>query len=267
MNNLYTNAVEFLVRNIPADDPRVVLESYLKRPDIRVTTTTSSEVFKRLLSSAQNANMKVGVIGGSIGGFDNLGKALYNFDPSKVNKAFAGKPDALLEHIRATLNPRGAIRTTSRSIWPKYCKTVLSTASFLVQFRDGDDFLSWAKHLYDDTRTMPALPLILAEEIEGVGYPLACDFLKDFGFTSYGKPDIHIKGILQDIGLCDANATPYQIQKVISKLASEAGVTPFALDKVLWLIGSGKFYLHTQFRNTGRIGSMRKEFVAEQSAV
>ena len=42
-----------------------------------------------------------------------------NFDPIQVGTAFKGEPVRLLRHIRKVARPRGKIRTTSRSIWPK----------------------------------------------------------------------------------------------------------------------------------------------------
>lgn len=267
MQKPYHSAVSFLLGRIPHDDPRAILDEYLGDSFETNKSPSPSELFKRMLSSAQNANMKAGVIGGSIGGFSNLGKALFKFNPSKVRKAFAGDPASLLAHIRKTLQPRGQIRTSSKSIWPKYCKTVLSAATFLSQFRSGHDFHSWADHLYSDERTMAALPLIIAAEIEGIGYALACDFLKELGYTGYGKPDVHVKEIFIGIGLCLPNASPYQIQKAISQVAKAERTSPYDVDKVFWLIGSGRFYKHPEIGKNGRIGSMKKSFLAEFGAV
>lgn len=216
MNNSYTAAVEFLVARIPSVDPRAILSEYLGKPDERAEDAELSELFRRMLNSAQNANMKAGVIGGSVGGFDKLGKALFDFEPAKVSEAFGGNPERLLQHIITTLCPRGKVRTESQSIWPKYCKTILSAASFLAQFKDGSEFRLWANHLYSDERTMAALPLILSEEVEGIGYALACDFLKELGYLNYCKPDVHVKQIFSGLGLCPSNASPYQIQRIIT---------------------------------------------------
>jgi thermostable 8-oxoguanine DNA glycosylase len=83
--------------------------------------------------------------------------------------------------------------------------------------------------------TMAVLPLLIQSKIEGIGYALACDFLKELGYTSYGKPDVHVKEIFVGLNLCPPNATPSQIQKVISKIAKAAGVPPYDVDKVFWL--------------------------------
>ena len=187
MRRTYSTAKEFLIRQIPSTDAKRILESYLALPDKSNEPVEVNELFARLLASAQNANMKAGVVGGSIGGIDNLGNALFSFDPSKVEKSFANNPGGLLEHIVKVLKTRGLVRKTPRSIWPKYCKTILSSAAFFGQFRDGEDFYDWANHLYQDQRSIAALPMILAAEVEGIGYPLACDFLKELGFVKLWK--------------------------------------------------------------------------------
>lgn len=115
---------------------------------------------------------------------------------------------------------------------------------------------------------MPALPLILAEEIEGIGYTLACDFLKELGFVEYGKPDVHVIGIFVGIGLCQPKPNPYQVQKIITQIAEAAGVSCYNVDKLFWLIGSGKFYKsdHQHLGKNGHIGRMKVEFISQFNA-
>jgi hypothetical protein len=263
MRSTYLAAKKFLTRELNHPDARVIIESYLTLPDQSNNPMSVNELFRRLLSSAQNANMKASVIGGSIGGINNLGKALFRFNPRTVERHFANDPSGLLDHIVKTLKPTGKIRTTPRSIWPKYCKTILSSAAFFGQFRNGEDFYTWANYFYSDKRSMAALPLILAAEIDGIGYPLACDFLKELGFINYGKPDVHVIQIFNGIGLCTEKASPYQIQKVIAEIAEAAGVSAYNVDKLFWLIGSGKFYKHPQIGNGGHIGRKKDQFIAE----
>jgi len=266
LRKTYSKAKKFLIKRIPSADAASILEGYLELPDKSNDPVELSELYRRLLGSAQNANMKVSVIGGSIGGFDNLGKALFSFNPQKVEKNYANDPDKLLNHIEKTLKPRGKIRKSPRSIWPKYCRTILSSAAFLRQFESGEDFYEWANHLYGDQRSMAALPMILAAEIEGIGYPLACDFLKELGFVDYGKPDVHIIEIFEGIGLCKQGASPYHVQKVISQIATAAKVSSYNVDKLFWLIGSGRFYNHPELGNGGLIGQNKGQFISEFNA-
>jgi hypothetical protein len=264
MRSTYFAAKKFLIQVLARPDAKDVVESYLSLPDQCDMPDSLNELFLRLLSSAQNANMKKSVIGGSIDGVRNLGPAIFRFNPRKVARTFANNPDGLLAHIVREVNPTGQIRTTTRSIWPKYCKTILSAATFLGQFENAEDFYEWANHFYGDQRSMAALPLALAAEIEGIGYALACDFLKELGFVSYGKPDVHVIQIFTGIGLCPAMASPYQVQKVITQIAEAAKVSPYDVDKVFWLIGSGKFHNHPHI---GSIGRKKTQFIAEFNAM
>ncbi|WKT60071.1 hypothetical protein Q2E61_14330 [Microbulbifer thermotolerans] len=261
LSRVYKIAYSFLVERVPAENANAIVDSYLELKDSSSEPVHLKEIFRRILGSAQNSNMKAGVIGESIDGFDNLGKALFSFNHKKTLAQFKGNPDSLLDHIVATLKPRGKIRRERRSIWPKYCKTILSVAEFLTQFKNGNEFYDWANSMYKNKHSMPALPLVLAAEIEGIGYPLACDFLKELGFVGYGKPDVHVIEIFVGIGICPEKPSPYQVQKVISNIAAAAGVSSYNVDKLFWLIGSGKFYNHKNIGKRGHIGRMKKEFI------
>jgi hypothetical protein len=257
----YFVAKKLLIKLLDSADAEKVLEHYLLMLDSSKTYATIPELYKRLLVSAQNANMKAGVIGASIGGVENLGKVLYDFNPAKVVERFDNSPESLLDEIIVKLKPRGEIRKTGRSLWPQYSKTIISAAKFFQQFGEAKDFYQWANHLYDDKRSIAALPLIVKEEIDGIGYPLACDFLKEMGFTNYGKPDVHVVEIFEGIGLCKKNSSPYEVQKVIVRIAESVGVSPYNVDKLFWLIGSGKFYNHPNVGNGGIIGRNKEKFI------
>lgn len=261
MKAIYADAKQFLLERIPSKHRNEILDSYLELSDRSADPVEIPVLFERLLISAQNANMKAGVIGESIGGVKSLGKVLFNFDPEKILKTYSGNPEKLLEEIEKKIKPRGKIRKEPRSIWPKYCKTILSTAAFFSQFENGSEFYQWANLLYKSKKTMSALPMIIAAEIEGIGYPLACDFLKELGFVEYGKPDVHVIDIFVGIGLCNERPTPYQVQKIISRIAEAAGVSSYNVDKLFWLIGSGKFYMHEDLGKKGNIGSLKKEYI------
>lgn len=267
-NEAYIFAKKFLITELlkkkpDQTDASGILESYLCLPDKSNQVVSLKILFQRLLGSAQNANMKASVIGRAIAGHEKLGEVLSAFDPKKVDQDYANTPEKLLEDIRKKLNPNGKMRTAPRSIWPMYCKTILSAAKFFKQFNCDKDFYDWANLFYKDQRSMAALPLVLAAEIEGIGYALACDFLKELGFVNYGKPDVHIKRIFVGIDFCSPNASEYQIQKTIAQIAQAASVSAYNVDKLFWLIGSGNFYNHPEI---GNIGRNRERFIEEFSS-
>ncbi|MBN1483825.1 MAG: hypothetical protein JXA37_03820 [Chloroflexia bacterium] len=200
---------------------------------------TLNEIYKELLKAAQTPNMMPTVISRAIGGLDRLGPFLGGFDPQLVAQKYQDWP-GLLDDIVEQLQPRGKVRRTQRSIWPRFCRTVISGARFLTQFQDARDFLQWVDYFDQDDRVRPALPMMLAREVEGVGFPVACDFLMGLGYPNFGKPDVHLKTIFVGLGL-SATDDDYDVFKAMLRVARHAGVTPYAVDKAFWLIGSGNF--------------------------
>lgn len=265
LSEIYDQAKEFFIQKIPAENAVEILEKYLNLPDKSKQPISLEELYYRLLNSAQNANMKAGVIGKALdGGVRSLGQVLFDFQPNKVLEVYKNT-DALLNQIEQKLQPRGKIRREKNSIWIRYCQTILSAAQFFNQFDNGEQFYEWANHFYQDKRAMIALPYLLSEEIYGVGYPLACDFLKELGFINYGKPDVHIKDIFVGLGLCEINPSNASLQKMIMDIAEAKGVSAFNVDKIFWLIGSGKLYLDKNLGNKGSIGRCKEEFIEKFS--
>jgi hypothetical protein len=221
-----------------------------------------NDIFQRLCHTAQNKQMSTKVIGGSIGGVENLKKVLFDFNPKQVYKNYTkSESEKLLNEIIKTLNPKGKIRRTPRSIWPLFCQSIIDSAYFLNGFENAKSFYNWADLFAYDEKTKPALPLLISIEISGIGFPLACDFLKEIGYLNFGKPDVHLKEVFKELNLINPKEKSiikqdYQTLKLIDKIASENDITAFEVDKIFWLIGSGDFYLSGL-----NIGRNRNEFI------
>jgi hypothetical protein len=256
----YTLAKDFLLQSGAGKGvtPELI-EKYLHlsspRPD------TLAGLYEHMLESAQSANMYAGVIGGSIGGVANLGPLLCDFEPAEVLEKYRSGWEGVLDDIVAQLKPRGSVPRTSRSIWPRYCRSVLSGARFLSQFSTADDFYGWVDLFDEDERARPALPLLLAQEIEGFGFALACNFLNGLGYENFSKPDVHVKDIFGALALCAEGAGDYEVFRAVGRLARNVGVTPYNADKLFWLVGSGYFYDDPHIGNKGRIGRHKKRFI------
>jgi hypothetical protein len=50
--------------------------------------------------------------------------------------------------------------------------------------------------------------------------------------------------------------------KAVARVARNVGVTPYNVDKLFWLIGSGYFYNDEHIGKKGRIGSRKEAFIA-----
>lgn len=205
--------------------------------------------------------MSDNVIGNAIGGVENLGKVLFDFNVKEVIQHFpVGKENELLEKIETELNNDKDFRKTKRSLWPQYCKSLTSGAHFLSQFETKDEFYSWANTMAKDEKTSAILPILISLEVAGLGFPLACDFLKSLGFRNYGKPDVHVIYILEKLGLIEGFYTEksknYHILKALQRIAKHVNSDAYSVDKLFWLIGSGNFHL-----SNINIGRNLEEFI------
>jgi hypothetical protein len=249
----------------PAQDIKGVtaslIEKYLNPLTLSPKPTSKNGIYQRILESAQNANMKAGVIGRAIGGVEKLSLVLEEFNPRAVLEKYAGDWENVLDDIVKSLKPRGEVRRTPRSIWPHYCQTILSAAIFVEQFASALDFFSWVDFFDRDDRARASLPMLLSREIEGFGFALSCDFLKEMGYINFPKPDVHLRDIFTSLDLCNKKSDDYQLFKAVIRVAGHAGVSPYNADKVFWLIGSGYFYNDLNIGNKGRVGSRKWEFI------
>ena len=236
-----------------------VLQRYLSPPRSD-TPSTMAEVFLRLLLSLRNKNMMATVIPAKF--VHSLGRVLNSFDPVTTTQRFTSADD-LLDTIEK-LRPPGQFRKVPGGLWPLFARGTLSGARFLGQFTSGPDFLAWVQTFDDDSRKRAALPLLLSKEIDGFGFALGCDFLKELGFFNFAKPDVHVKAITKGLKLSIETATDYAVFKTVVRIAAHCDKTPYDVDKLFWLVGSGRFYLHPSI---GRVATDRDGFIQKTSRV
>ncbi len=103
--------------------------------------------------------------------------------------------------------------------------------------------------------------MLLSHEIEGFGFALSCDFLKEMGYVNFPKPDVHLRDIFTALKLCDDKDDDYKLFKAIIRLSSNAKVSPYNADKVFWLIGSGDFNNDRNIGKNGKIGVRKWDFI------
>ena len=245
---------------IPGINPELI-EKYLNPIIIQPRPESIQEIYIRILESAQNGNMKAGVIGRSIGGIQKLSPILFDFNPIEVLKYYEKDAEKLLDDIVLKIKPRGKVRRTPISIWPQYCRSVLSGAEFISQFESADDFFGWVDSFDKDVKARANVLESLIRQINGFGFALSCDFLKEMGYVNFPKPDVHLRDIFYGLGLCDEKTDDYRLFKRIVQLSENADVTPYKADKIFWLIGSGYFYDDLHLGKNGRVGSFKNDFI------
>jgi len=240
---------------------REIIEKYQNEPDSAPRLSSKKGLYRYLLYSAQEMAMKPKVIGNAIGGLDRLALILDDFDPDYVLRTYGDEWEAVLVQIEETLNPVGKIRKTPRSIWPRYCQTIISAAKFIEQFDSANDFFNWVNFFNSDDRSRASLPMLLDYEIKGFGFALGRDFLMKLGYSNFCKPDVHLRDIFTGLELCQPKVDDYNLFKTIIRVAKNANASPYATDKIFWLIGSGYFYDDPSIGSGGHIGSQKNEFI------
>lgn len=177
------------------------------------------------------------------------------------------------------LKNRPSLNKENPNLWISFSKSIISIAECLSRFNNIDEFNKFIKEFDIDDKKRIYLALMLGNEIHGYGFALACDFLKENCNEKYVKPDTHIiklftnRDIVEKLDLkispktidkaketedsqtkSDKNneknnkiksySTKDQIEifRAVIDYSESIDKLPYEVDKLFWLIGSGKFY-------------------------
>lgn len=243
LQHIYAMAVGYLEDNAPVS--RDELKRYF---DIKKTYTTKNEILYVLFGSLQNRNQMANVIGfGTQKKNDVFKNIFYDYDGAKILAVYE-TDDNLFRHFTSLFPIRN--QESKDNLWRKYSKFIFSACRFMEKFNTAEDFTEFVERFIYNELSAAALPLVLSREVDGLGFALACDWLKDLGFSEYPKPDVHIIEIFYKSGLCEN--TDYSAYKAVIKMARATGDTPFNIDRTFWLIASGKYYLHDKKIPSGK---------------
>ena len=252
MKALYEHAYYFLKRNLPDGVPETDLNRYLV-VDAR-SFRTIQDVFERFIESAQNYQRMPNVIK-----FRErktvVKKILYNYDLDEIVEKC--DIETLYHKFRTEFKVTSA--DTKRNSWYKWSSSIIDSAKFLREFKRVEDFEKFVDLFSFNVHTRIALPLLISKRIRGIGFALACDALKELGFVEYPKPDVHILDIFSSLNLCKRDeiaAVECVVRMSEICRAKDSSVTPYKIDKILWLICSGNFYNHNI-----KAKSLKKSFI------
>jgi hypothetical protein len=250
---VFNLAVEYLL-SFPKVTPKL-LDEYGSAPWNEGSRDSLARIYEGMLWSAQNAQGMPNSISGALGGIAPLRKVLCGFRPAAVVREYGDDDRKFLDAVKRRFPVVREMRLTKRSYWPRFCRAALSSARFLQRFQDGRDFCAWVAVFDRDDRARGALPLLIAAQVDGFGFALACDFLKELGFHDFSKPDVHLKRIFRELELAPDDSD-YAVFTAIARVARSVRKTPYYVDKMFWLVGSGNFYNHDL-----TIGKHDEEFI------
>ncbi len=240
LNGVFNAAQDYLLSFDGVDEEAI--NSHLYEYNARHNQINSlNDVYRGFLESARSGRHMPNVIDN----INALREHLFDFDPNSIIQEYQNDYAMLFARIA----PPGTENIPHNS-WVKFCKSAISSANFLSQFNSFNDFSGFVNSFTANPLSRIGLPLLLKEEIFGFGFALACDFIKENLSPEYIKPDTHIIDIFKGIGLSRQIASDYEIFKDAIRFSEIINKEPYVIDKLFWLIGSGKFYLNDFRINT-----------------
>lgn len=235
-----------------------------------------AQIFAQMAFHAQNATMISSIVKFNKN-IDLLNEVTFNFDPVKFNSVYnTGNReediDKLVEKFRydEVKNPNGLKWNSSKSknrkdgIIRRYSNTLLDRAEFLNKYKNRKQLLDdLKKHYIDKNGNRDCKKLITyfngGNDVKnGFSIALTCDFLKEFDvlFNDLPKPDIHIKDTLCalygfDDGYYNSAKKEYEcistmqsiVKYINSEMKSKNKITVYQLDRMIWLVCTGNFFL------------------------
>ena len=235
---VYHCALEYLHSLLPEGMKKADLDKYYVG-DSRGFESLA-DIFEQFIQSAQNYQGMPNFIKYSVRRTE-IKNILFDFDIAQI-------ADCSVEELYLTF--RKAFGITSKdnyfNAWHKWSKSIVDVAKFLCEFGGVDGFLKFVGQFDYNLPMRTALPLLISKKISGIGFTLACDCLKELGFFNYAKPDTHLIDIFEGLMLSDRD--PVSVFEAIVRMSDDCKTmdqttTPNKIDKVLWLICSGRFYL------------------------
>lgn len=258
-------AYNYLLERIPVENEverKKLLDESLRPLEKFSKLENLNDAYYKLLCSAVNRDH----MANTIGNIKELKPYLLDFDPKKVFKKYKNWEEICDVFIEKH-DKNGVInKEKANSHWVWFCKSAYDGAKFLSKFKDLDNLKNYINEYLKDKEVNEELHLEnmiklvydIADrksknKIFGFGFALTCDYIKEHFSTDFSKPDVHIKDILSGLGLIPKKARDVEFFKFVYKFSKEAGMAPYSVDKIFWIIGSGRFDINEISIKTSKV--------------
>ena len=215
------------------------------------------DILERMLISTQNYQSRPNIIKYRLdwGRKEKIDKLLFWLDAKKILENYDS--DTICETFQKEfwINPW--------RVWRSRCKSIISSCKFLNEFKSVEDFKNFIESYDNDIDSRIKLIKYIQHNIHWFWFALSCDFIKEIWYTNFCKPDVHIKDILLWLGICNTKDDEI-IFRCLCNLAEEWWYTPYKLDKILWIICSGKFF-SSKIEIKAEIPRHKDEFIRHMS--
>lgn len=228
---VYDFSYQYLVQMVNGYLTKAQVDEMISCPDVKPQQITIQSAYELMLSMLQDFSRYSNVINYKSHS-EKIKTILNNYDLGYVSTL---DPSNLLDKFQKEF------KFKKDAMWMRYSKGVVSGAKFMNKFKDTNEFISTLNSFDISDMTRIAFALYLSNVIDNMGFAVACNWLKELGYSNYAKPDTHTKDICDALGLA-SKKNDIDCFEAIGKVAREAGVKAYTVDKVWWLICTGNFY-------------------------
>ena len=212
--------------------------------------TKSDNILFRLCSSLQNSSMMRNSIKFNDSSFQcnrkAIGETLLEFNTIKAIEKYNNWKEVYnVITERVTDKGKGKNKETN---WEKYCKGIYDGLQFL-NAENGESKIKRLAGITEPTDEDFMEIINISDKIHGLGYALTCDWLKECGCVWLAKPDGHINSVIMHITgdnkikENDVVREMFTWAKTIREENIDPDATAYKLDKIIWLLCTGDFYL------------------------
>lgn len=231
-------------------------EYYHCKPECDITKEASlSSIYKRLLGSLQNRQSLPNIIKFWHKDYESIyQETLFAFDPQKVQKKYNGVNGA--ERLFEDLNDKVHWNAEHYELPKQWCEGAIGAAKVLSRYSDSKSLYEVLMKQAENGDLMKIADYWDKLPIKGMGFALSCDFLKEIGID-LPKPDVHIIAVIKEVFFCGKDISEKELTaafiNMVKMLKEEhPEMTAYKLDKMIWLICTGNFYLHSAAPKTMR---------------
>ncbi len=226
----------------------------------------------RLASSLQNSGMMHNSIrfNESDERFEHIKSVLCNFDCNEALSKYGNWRelyDALTQNGKLD-NGTSKAKQKEKTNWIKYAKGLFCGMEFLAN-ENGEKVIdalcenpTSAEELDKKIKALKRVE----KRIHGLGFALTCDWLKECGCNWLAKPDVHIKIVCSAIEgrsdtdiMSDVDVIKYMFNLSEAVKEKYPDATAYKLDKIIWLICTGNFYLQKDKIGRDKILSLLRD--------
>lgn len=228
------------------------LEKYFK-PDI----VRKQNYLEILASSLQNSGQMRNSIKFNDSEFNHnkIQECLYDFDAKEAKKHYASGDEIFKELTDKNIETMRASSSEDnqepKKKWKNYCKGLYQGLVYLTNEKNNGT--EQIKRLVASGYNLPdeweRTKYEIQKAIHGLGPALVCDWLKECGCEWLAKPDTHIIEVLKSLtnekGISEKKVVNFMADwsKFIRDEKIDDKCSPYKLDKIIWLLCTGEFYL------------------------